>query len=665
MHYRAPRCRYVLILYYIKSSSYSFVSHEKGFFDKGWVYQNTYGKKHLATKLEDIIMCGIVGGVAQRDIVEILLQGLQRLEYRGYDSSGIALVSPEGALRRVRCIGKVKALRQALKGNLLSGGTGIAHTRWATHGAPNESNAHPHFSGDRIALVHNGIIENHQVLRIELQEKGYVFTSQTDTEVIAHLIHANIKVTDSLLKAVQKTTQQLTGAYGMVVIDKMQPECLIAARSGSPLVIGYGVGEHFVASDQIALLPVTRRFSYLEEGDIAKITRQQVLIFNRNGDPVSRTIIESNVVHDESDKGQYKHHMLKEIYEQPVAIQRTLSGRISATKILDNVFGENACALLKKVKHIQIIACGTSYHSAMTARYWFESIAGVSCQVEIASEFRYRKSVILENSLFVTLSQSGETADTLAALRLAKELGYMASLAICNVEGSSLVRESDFIYLMKAGPEIGVASTKAFTVQLVALMMLVTTIGRYHGVSSERERDIVQALHVLPQQIEKVLEMDAEIQRLAEDFADKQHCLFLGRGEQYPIAMEGALKLKEVSYIHAEAYAAGELKHGPLALVDANMPVIVVAPNNDLIEKLKSNIEEVRARGGLMYIFADKNAHFCSDESMKVLDVIHCDPLLAPIIYTIPLQLLSYHVALIKGTDVDQPRNLAKSVTVE
>ncbi|AGH80086.1 glucosamine--fructose-6-phosphate aminotransferase [Psychromonas sp. CNPT3] len=610
-------------------------------------------------------MCGIVGGVAQRDIVEILLQGLQRLEYRGYDSSGIALVSGKGTLERVRCVGKVQALRDSLKNSPLQGGTGIAHTRWATHGAPNEVNAHPHFSEGRIAVVHNGIIENHQVLRQQLQTQGYVFSSDTDTEVIAHLIHANMKNNDSLLKAVQYTTKQLTGAYGMVVIDSTDPECLVVARSGSPLVIGYGVGEHFVASDQIALLPVTRRFAFLEEGDVAQVTRQQVLIFDASGEAVTRAITESNVVHDESDKGEYKHHMLKEIYEQPVAIQRTLSGRISDTRVLDNVFGENASALLQKVKHIQIIACGTSYHSAMTARYWFESIAGVSCNVEIASEFRYRKSVTQANSLLVTLSQSGETADTLAALRLAKKQGYMASLAICNVDGSSLVRESDLVYLMKAGPEIGVASTKAFTVQLVALMMLVTEIGRYNALSSAQEAEIVQALHALPQQIEKVLEMDAQIKVLAEDFADKQHCLFLGRGDQYPIAMEGALKLKEISYIHAEAYAAGELKHGPLALVDADMPVIVVAPNNELIEKLKSNVEEVRARGGLMYVFADKDANFSRDESMKVLDVIHCDPLLAPIIYTIPLQLLSYHVALIKGTDVDQPRNLAKSVTVE
>lgn len=610
-------------------------------------------------------MCGIVGAVAQRDIADILLEGLQRLEYRGYDSAGLAVISNSGELQRLRRVGKVKALTDAVASQEILGGTGIAHTRWATHGEPSEANAHPHLSNERIAVVHNGIIENHQQLREKLQVQGYTFYSDTDTEVITHLVHLHLKTESTLLSAVQKTVKQLEGAYGTVVLDKNDPKRLIVARSGSPLVIGYGVGEHFIASDQLALLPVTRRFAFLEEGDVAEITRKKVNIFDLNGVPVEREVKESEVSHDAGDKGQYKHYMLKEIYEQPVALQRSIEGRISNRQVAANTFGENALELLKEVKHVQIIACGTSYHSAMTARYWFESLAGVSCNVEIASEFRYRKSVKMPNSLLVTISQSGETADTLAALRLAKKQGYMASLTICNAPGSSMVRESDMAYMMKAGAEIGVASTKAFTVQLAGLMMLVATIGRFNALSVEDEAKIVTALQSLPAKVEQTLGMDKAIQTLAEDFADKHHSLFLGRGDQYPIAMEGALKLKEISYIHAEAYAAGELKHGPLALVDADMPVIVVAPDNALVEKLKSNVEEVRARGGLMYVFADKNAKFSSDQTMKVLDVPTCDPLLAPIIYTIPLQLLSYYVALIKGTDVDQPRNLAKSVTVE
>lgn len=610
-------------------------------------------------------MCGIVGAVAQRDIADILLEGLQRLEYRGYDSAGLAVISKQGELQRLRRVGKVKALADAVASDEVLGGTGIAHTRWATHGEPNEANAHPHLSEDRIAVVHNGIIENHQQLRQQLQDQGYRFSSDTDTEVITHLVHHHLKSESTLLGAVQKTVKELEGAYGTVVLDKTDPERLVVARSGSPLVIGYGMGEHFIASDQLALLPVTRRFAFLEEGDVAEITRKEVNIFDINGAPVEREVKESEVSHDAGDKGQYKHYMLKEIYEQPVALQRTIEGRISNGQIAADTFGENALALLKEVKHVQIIACGTSYHSAMTARYWFESLAGVSCNVEIASEFRYRKSVKMPNSLLVTISQSGETADTLAALRLAKDQGYMASLTICNAPGSSMVRESDMAYMMKAGAEIGVASTKAFTVQLAGLMMLVATIGRFNALTVADEAKISSALQSLPAKVEQVLSMDKAIQELAEDFADKSNSLFLGRGDQYPIAMEGALKLKEISYIHAEAYAAGELKHGPLALVDADMPVIVVAPDNELVEKLKSNVEEVRARGGLMYVFADKNAKFCSDKTMKVLEVPTCDPLLAPIIYTIPLQLLSYYVALIKGTDVDQPRNLAKSVTVE
>lgn len=610
-------------------------------------------------------MCGIVGAVAQRDVAGILLMGLQSLEYRGYDSAGIATVGSDGALNRLRRVGKVKQLVEAVEQFGMVGGTGIAHTRWATHGEPNEANAHPHVSVDRIAVVHNGIIENHNELRNRLKGLSYDFTSDTDTEVIAHLVDHELKTSGNLFEAVQKAVRQLEGAYGTVIMDSTEPDQLIVARSGSPLVIGYGVGEHFIASDQLALLPVTRRFAFLEEGDVARITRTTVEVVDVDGNAVERAVEESTLSNDASDKGTYRHFMQKEIHEQPVAIQSTLADRLSNGQVLDAAFGEKAEELLKQVEHVQIIACGTSYHAGMTARYWFEDFAGVSCNVEIASEYRYRKSHVRPNSLLVTISQSGETADTLAALRLAQQQGYMSSLTICNVAGSSLTRESDMTYLMKAGAEIGVASTKAFTVQLTALLMLAAAVGHHKGLSREKEKEVVSALQSLPARIEQVLGMDEAIQALAEDFADKQHSLFLGRGDQYPIAMEGALKLKEISYIHAEAYAAGELKHGPLALIDADMPVIVVAPNNELVEKLKSNVEEVRARGGLMYVFADKQARFVSDKTMTVLEVPHCDPLIAPIIYTIPLQLLSYHVALIKGTDVDQPRNLAKSVTVE
>ena len=610
-------------------------------------------------------MCGIVGAVAQRDIADILLMGLQSLEYRGYDSAGIAIIDNNGDMQRLRRVGKVKALADSVEEQGMPGGVGIAHTRWATHGEPNEKNAHPHVSSERIAVVHNGIIENHAELRKALQADGYVFTSDTDTEVIAHLVEKELKSSKTLFEAVQKVVRQLEGAYGTVILDKTQPERLIVARSGSPLVIGYGVGEHFIASDQLALLPVTRKFAFLEEGDVAEITRTSVSIVDEDGNPVERVVEESNLSNDAGDKGNYRHYMQKEIYEQPVAIQRTLEGRLENGLILDTAFGENAKDLLSKVEHVQIIACGTSYHAGMTARYWLEAFGGVSCNVEIASEYRYRESHVHDNSLLVTISQSGETADTLAALRLAKEQGYMTSLTLCNSPGSSLVRESDMTYLMKAGAEIGVASTKAFTVQLTGLLMLAGAIGQHNGMSKEKSAELCTALQSLPAKLEQVLAMDEPIQALAEDFADKHHSLFLGRGDQYPIAMEGALKLKEISYIHAEAYAAGELKHGPLALIDADMPVIVVAPQNDLVEKLKSNVEEVRARGGLMYVFADKHARFESDNTMKVLEVPVCDELIAPIIYTIPLQLLSYHVAIIKGTDVDQPRNLAKSVTVE
>lgn len=610
-------------------------------------------------------MCGIVGAVAQRDVAEILINGLHRLEYRGYDSAGVAVVNEHHELQRVRCLGKVKALDEAVSEKPLIGGTGIAHTRWATHGEPSETNAHPHVSGT-FAVVHNGIIENHEELRELLKSRGYIFLSQTDTEVIAHLVEWEMRSTDSLLDAVKKAVKQLTGAYGMVVMDSRYPEHLVAARSGSPLVIGLGIGENFLASDQLALLSVTRRFIFLEEGDIAEITRRTVDIYDTYDNKVEREIHESNLENDAAEKGKFRHFMQKEIYEQPTALINTMEGRINHENVIVDSIGNGAKGILEKVEHIQIVACGTSYNAGMVARYWFESLAGVSCDVEIASEFRYRKFVTRSNSLLITLSQSGETADTLAALRLAKEKGYMAALTICNVAGSSLVRESDLAFMTRAGVEVGVASTKAFTTQLAALLMLVTALGKVKGhISEEKEHEIIKAMQSLPAEIEKALAFDTEIEALAEDFAEKHHALFLGRGAFYPIAVEASLKLKEISYIHAEAYAAGELKHGPLALIDADMPVIVVAPNNELLEKVKSNIEEVRARGGQLYVFADKEAGFTPSEGMKIITMPKVNDIVAPIFYTIPMQLLSYHVALIKGTDVDQPRNLAKSVTVE
>lgn len=610
-------------------------------------------------------MCGIVGAVAQRDVAEILINGLHRLEYRGYDSAGVAVINKQNELQRIRCLGKVKALDEAVSEKPLIGGTGIAHTRWATHGEPSETNAHPHSSGT-FAVVHNGIIENHEELRELLKSRGYVFLSQTDTEVIAHLVEWEMRSTDSLLDAVKKAVKQLTGAYGMVVMDSRHPEHLVAARSGSPLVIGLGIGENFLASDQLALLSVTRRFIFLEEGDIAEITRRTVDIYDTHGNKAKREIHESNLENDAAEKGKFRHFMQKEIYEQPTALINTMEGRINHDNVIVDSIGNGAKGILEKVEHIQIVACGTSYNAGMVARYWFESLAGVSCDVEIASEFRYRKFVTRPNSLLITLSQSGETADTLAALRLAKEKGYMAALTICNVAGSSLVRESDLAFMTRAGVEVGVASTKAFTTQLAALLMLVTALGKVKGhISAEKEREIIKAMQSLPAEIEKALAFDREIEALAEDFAEKHHALFLGRGAFYPIAVEASLKLKEISYIHAEAYAAGELKHGPLALIDADMPVIVVAPNNELLEKVKSNIEEVRARGGQLYVFADKEAGFTPSEGMKIITMPKVNDIVAPIFYTIPMQLLSYYVALIKGTDVDQPRNLAKSVTVE
>ncbi len=609
-------------------------------------------------------MCGIVGAVAQRDVAEILIEGLRRLEYRGYDSAGVAILNND-SIQRIRRLGKVKELSDAFDESPIPGGIGIAHTRWATHGEPSEINAHPHTSGSDIAVVHNGIIENHESLKQQLKDKEYEFVSATDTEVIAHLVADEFKKTGDLLTAVQSSVKQLDGAYGAVIMHREKPEELIVARSGSPLVVGKGIGEMFVASDQLALLPVTRQFLYLEEGEVARVGRTSLEIFDENDKPVSREFEESTVQHDAGDKGPYRHYMLKEIYEQPEAIASTLEGRIINGEITSEIFGVKAKAIFDEVEAIQIVACGTSFHAAMVAKYWCESLANIPCHVEIASEYRYRKTYTPNNALFITISQSGETADTLAALRKAKDDGFMASLTVCNVPGSSLVRESDLAFMTRAGAEIGVASTKAFTTQLAGLLMLVGCIAKHKGLPQEQLKSIVTAIEAIPGEIKNALEQDKLIETMAEDFSEKNHSLFLGRGEQYPIAMEGALKLKEISYIHAEAYAAGELKHGPLALIDHEMPIVVVAPKNELLEKLKSNMEEVRARGGQLYVFADKEAPFKAEDGLSLVSVHSAHEITAPIIYTVPLQLLSYHVAVIKGTDVDQPRNLAKSVTVE
>ena len=610
-------------------------------------------------------MCGIVGAVAERNITPILLEGLKRLEYRGYDSAGVAVFTNAGKLERMRRPGKVSELEQALAGEPLVGRLGIAHTRWATHGAPCERNAHPHFSGD-LAVVHNGIIENHEVLREQLKGLGYVFTSDTDTEVIAHLLNHKLKDHSDLTTALKATVKELHGAYGLAVVSASQPDRVVAARSGSPLVIGLGLGENFLASDQLALRQVTDRFMYLEEGDIADIRRESVAIWDVNGNAVEREAVQYRDGAEAADKGEFRHFMLKEIHEQPSVVQRALEGRLSQNQVLVNAFGPQAAELFAKVRNVQIVACGTSYHAGMVARYWLEELAGIPCQVEVASEFRYRKVVVQPDTLFVTISQSGETADTLAALRNAKELGFLASLAICNVSISSLVRESDLTLLTQAGREIGVASTKAFTTQLVGLLLLTLSLGQVRGTLAEGvEATLVEELRRLPARLGEALAMDSTVEKVAELFADKNHTLFLGRGAQYPVAMEGSLKLKEISYIHAEAYPAGELKHGPLALVDDDMPVVTVAPNNELLEKLKSNLQEVRARGGQLVVFADEKAGMTNGEGTHVINMPHIHDTLSPILYTIPLQLLSYYVAVLKGTDVDQPRNLAKSVTVE
>jgi glutamine---fructose-6-phosphate transaminase (isomerizing) len=611
-------------------------------------------------------MCGIVGAIAERNIVPILMEGLRRLEYRGYDSAGIAVLNGTQHLKRLRTVGKVRMLEEALAGSPTSGHIGIAHTRWATHGVPSERNAHPHISKDAIAVVHNGIIENHEELREELKQAGYEFTSETDTEVIAHLIHRHLQMVGDLFKAVRATVAELEGAYALAVVSEDDPERLILAREGCPVVVGLGVEENFVASDVAALLPVTRRFMFLEEGDVAEIRRISIRIIDKEGNSVERPVRESELSADAAEKGFYRHYMLKEIHEQPRAIANTLQERVANGRLLEAAFGPAATEVFHRVKHVHIVACGTSFHAAATARYFIEQVAKIPCAVDIASEYRYRSPLVPTDTLFVTISQSGETADTLAALRLAKQSGYLSTLSICNVPESSLVRESELVMLTRAGPEIGVASTKAYTTQLAALGMLVIALARHNGSDAERERALVSRLVEVPALIERTLELDPVIHQLAERFANKHHTLFLGRGALYPVALEGALKLKEISYIHAEGYPAGELKHGPLALVDADMPVIAVAPNNDLLEKLKSNLMEVRARGGELIVFADPDSGIHASDGVTVIEMPkHISYFQSPMVYTVPLQLLSYHVAILKGTDVDQPRNLAKSVTVE
>ncbi len=611
-------------------------------------------------------MCGIVGAIAERNITPILIEGLKRLEYRGYDSAGIAVLDSDERLRRLRSAGKVKALEDALEATPIGGHLGIAHTRWATHGEPCERNAHPHLSGDEVAVVHNGIIENHNELREWLREEGYTFESDTDTEVIAHLVDLYLRQENDLLAALQKAVTRLTGAYSLGVVSRREPGRLVAARVGSPLVIGIGIGEHFIASDTFALIPVTQRFVFLEEGDMADLSREGFRIYDQDGRPVERPVARSELSAAMTDKGHYRHYMLKEIFEQPKAVADTLEGRIHQGRLLEGCFGPEAAGVFDQVRNVHIVACGTSYHAGLVARYWLEEL-GIPCLVEVASEYRYREGVMPPGTLFVSISQSGETADTLAALREAKRRGCLSSLGICNVPESSLVRESTLTLMTRAGREIGVASTKAFTTQLTALRLLALALGRRHGLSAARETELVRELESAPRLLEDVLGLNETIEQTAERFADKHHALFLGRGTQYPVAMEGALKLKEISYIHAEAYPAGELKHGPLALVDADMPVVCVLPRNGLLEKLLSNIQEVRARGGELFLFADRDVKAGPmAEHTQVLSLgAGVANSIAPIIFTVPMQLLAYHVAVLKGTDVDQPRNLAKSVTVE
>lgn len=612
-------------------------------------------------------MCGIVGAVAQRNVTDILLEGLRRLEYRGYDSAGVAVIDSDYLIARTRALGKVAELTKKLDSSPAMGAIGIAHTRWATHGEPSERNAHPHISHDRIAVVHNGIIENYETIREDLMSRGYEFGSDTDTEVVVHLIDTFLDENTSLLEAVSLATKELRGAYALGVISKADPDQLIAVRQGSPLVLGLGIGEYFIGSDIQALLPVTNRFIYLENGDSVEMGRGGYKIFDESGVLVQRQIKESNVSSMDAELGEYRHFMLKEIYEQPAAIQNTLAGRVDLEHIRDCISGDSKklAQVFEEIKEVQIIACGTSYHAGLTARYWIESLTDLPCQVEVASEYRYRRQPRRDGVLVVTISQSGETADTLAALEKVKSEHCLATLTICNVPESSLTRESDFALMTVAGPEIGVASTKAFTTQLVALQLLTIALMQRESGNSDKANEMLSNLKRLPALIEQSLQKNASIKEMSEAFIDKHHSLFLGRGELYPIAMEGALKLKEISYIHAEAYPAGELKHGPLALVDSDMPIVAIAPNTGLLEKLKSNLEEVRSRGGVLYLFADEMADIHEQENIHIIRVPEMPESLVPIVYTIPLQLLSYHVAVFKGTDVDKPRNLAKSVTVE
>lgn len=610
-------------------------------------------------------MCGIVAATAQRDIAGILLDGLKALEYRGYDSAGLCVLV-DGQLARLRAHGKVSELESLYRKTPLMGHTGISHTRWATHGVPNEMNAHPHVSSDKVAIVHNGIIENFSELRGELIAQGYKFDTDTDTEVIAHLLQSYIKQGKSLLQAMQASIKRLRGAYAFAAVCASEPGIAVGARSGNPLLVGLGQGENFLASDVQALIKTTKQFIYLEEGDVVEISPTHAHVYDADGTLVTRPVKQSELTADAVERGKYRHYMLKEIFEQPVAVASTLEGRIAGNRVLPNILGVDADKLLSQVDHVQIVACGTSYHAGLVARYWIEEFAGISCSVEVASEYRYRHAVVPPNTLFIAISQSGETADTLAAMREGKKRGYMGAVAICNVPESTLVRESNLVLMTRAGPEIGVASTKAFTTQLVALALLTLELGRCHGLESEKYKNLINELTILPRVLSEVLELQPQITILAERFVNKQHALFLGRGLLYPVAMEAALKLKEISYIHAEAYPAGELKHGPLALVDESMPVIAVAPNDQLLEKLKSNLEAVRARGGELFVFADNNVNIVMDDRRgNLLKVASGGQLIDPIIFTVPLQLLAYHVAILRGTDVDQPRNLAKSVTVE
>jgi glucosamine--fructose-6-phosphate aminotransferase (isomerizing) len=610
-------------------------------------------------------MCGIVGGVVKRNLVPILMDGLKKLEYRGYDSAGLAVIGEQGISCK-RMQGKVKSLQDLLDSDPIFGSTGIAHTRWATHGKPSPENAHPHICRNKIAVVHNGIIENHEQLRERQLKNGYTFTSETDTEVIANEVFDALQHTDGLLSAVKRTVRKLEGSYALGIMSNDEPDFLVACRQGSPLVIGVGIGEYFIASDVSALLPITQRFIFLENGDIAAISKDGVAIYDAHDRKVNRPVKDSLLTVDSIEKGEYRHYMLKEIFEQPFAVSRTLQGRFIDKRLQESAFGRNGSEIFDQIKAVQILACGTSYHAGLVARYWFEKLARIPCQIEVASEFRYRDPMLMPDTLVVTISQSGETADTLAALQEAKKRGAKYSLAICNVPESSLVRESDAVLMTRAGPEIGVASTKAFTAQLTALMLLVIAVGRRFSLSEETERQITAELFNLPGEIEKVLRLSDEIKTLAERFTEKSHALFLGRGCHYPIALEGALKLKEISYIHAEAYPAGELKHGPLALIDSSMPVVTVAPNDCMLEKLKSNMQEVSARGGQLIVFMDeKLAATVETGNIQIIKVPQVENHLSPVIYNIPLQLLSYYVAALKGTDIDQPRNLAKAVTVE